>query len=1180
MAILSAGLCLSPARAQDLDVSCPNAPHQYVDLSGGRCPPMPTSIVMGQKPVTVITATCTYTTYMYPIGVGEYVTASRADLYDAIECIPFFWGQWWQEYGPTGDYFGDANTATANGDVITATANFSNPAINNSQACAQEGFLSSGLTATTVIGYMSCPCLVDSGENCPGTTGTVLGGFLVAPSGPANGQAFEWGTTWGGGYIYPTAWQTITYYGDITYITYKGKGSPFPPGPDPTPPGPGPGPGPGPTPPGPGPGPGPGPAPPGPGPGPGPGPTPPGPGPSPFNPTNSPGNTPTNTTANCPMGQFVIPLNVMQWLNLNYDSSLQMQQIQSVPPLFQPLLTWSSQNSSLYQGLSSGYATWITDSSGYPWLVFGANETNNVSTTSDNPAQQIPDEASLMAIGMANGTGEITNLQEILEYGIDHYAIDVPPVFVNGCTLVPLPAGNNCLTIDYQLPYPTFWSLDLAGSTACLENSSDANQITTTIIWNTTGLTNLLFSSTDVNLEALLPTNPAPSGSMVITADLNLAALGLTNVEITLFGTDTNGLVHTDSQELTPEWGNVIVTDVSSTLSFTNPGQVTVTWNAEVDTDVAQTGVWILVYQGSNSTPMFQQSIVPPAAGTNITVSVTSPNGAALSLVLSACNSYTNTVAVPQITPPIITEWAMFPNPANLTLLQPNQSGNIVNPGTVIYQITNPASAMVAYALSNTETRNVISGTFSNDVFFYTNNQRSVVMTASTIQGGMFNPVIAAPLSQIYLETPLMNLPAVLYNNLTVNVTNIVQSVNGMTGEVIELEALLLPFANLVNFTSYAYPQTTGVNYFTQENEVIGVVTITLDGNNTNTAGAGFWTNELQNLSLADNWYPYLSDALPSPVPLLPSGISYPGTLFDVAPISVQITGTELMASTVTSNAIMAVVQQIDGVPVTNASTITATTIANTAGTTVDFANVDLGYPTTLIAMRQYYNAAQTNLPITVIFELTNQCQAAITINHAITNLFVESENSDGSFTYTTNEIPSFTTATVTIPLDESNGTYIVFAQPITTGIPLNIGLTLTNSYTFNLTAQGGTLTSEDGDGQPWYTMPPPRFLLVITNTSVPVMITVNGNPNIWLTAEAPWANWTPTSLQISTNSLSLSVGATYATTNWITTPCSTNALPIDVIINQYTAPPFDIPVSTPSTNTCTNFENGSTISQ
>lgn len=214
----------------------------------------------------------------------------------------------------------------------------------------------------------------------------------------------------------------------------------------------------------------------------------------------------------------------------------------------------------------------------------------------------------------------------------------------------------------------------------------------------------------------------------------------------------------------------------------------------------------------------------------------------------------------------------MFPNPANLTLLQPNQSGNIVNPGTVIYQITNPASAMVAYALSNTETRNVISGTFSNAFFFYTNNQRSVIMTANTIQAGMFNPVIAAPLSQIYLETPLMNLPAVLYNNLTVNVTNIVQSVNGMTGEVIELEALLLPFANLVNFTSYAYPQTTGVNYFTQENEVIGVVTITLDGNNTNTAGAGFWTNELQNLSLADNWYPYISDALPSPVPLLPSG--------------------------------------------------------------------------------------------------------------------------------------------------------------------------------------------------------------------------------------------------------------------------------------------------------------------
>jgi hypothetical protein len=36
----------------------------------------------------------------------------------------------------------------------------------------------------------------------------------------------------------------------------------------------------------------------------------------------------------------------------------------------------------------------------------------------------------------------------------------------------------------------------------------------------------------------------------------------------------------------------------------------------------------------------------------------------------------------------------------------------------------------------------------------------------------------------------------------------------------------------------------------------------------------------------------------------------------------------------------------------------------------------------------------------------------------------------------------------------------------------------------------------------------------------------------------------------------------------------------LDIVITAFNKPPFDIPVSTPSTNTCTNLIGGGTISQ
>ena len=35
-----------------------------------------------------------------PVYTGEWITETEADLVDGICCIPFFWGQWWQNWGP------------------------------------------------------------------------------------------------------------------------------------------------------------------------------------------------------------------------------------------------------------------------------------------------------------------------------------------------------------------------------------------------------------------------------------------------------------------------------------------------------------------------------------------------------------------------------------------------------------------------------------------------------------------------------------------------------------------------------------------------------------------------------------------------------------------------------------------------------------------------------------------------------------------------------------------------------------------------------------------------------------------------------------------------------------------------------------------------------------------------
>jgi hypothetical protein len=151
--------------------------------------------------------------------------------------------------------------------------------------------------------------------------------------------------------------------------------------------------------------------------------------------------------------------------------------------------------------------------------------------------------------------------------------------------------------------------------------------------------------------------------------------------------------------------------------------------------------------------------------------------------------------------------------------------------------------------------------------------------------------------------------------------------------------------------------------------------------------------------------------------------------------------------------------------------------------------------------------------------------------------------------------------------MTESNGTYLVFAQT-TTAQTLNDPVTIVNSSWYSLTAFGATVVPEAG---------PNQYLLTVTNSPVTVFLN-SANPREVLTGFAPWSNSSPTSIQFTST---LTNSATFSTTNQVSTACETNSLQFDVLITVFGTPPFDIPVSTPSTNNCTNFLNGTpTINQ
>ena len=76
------------------------------------------------------------------------------------------------------------------------------------------------------------------------------------------------------------------------------------------------------------------------------------------------------------------------------------------------------------------------------------------------------------------------------------------------------------------------------------------------------------------------------------------------------------------------------------------------------------------------------------------------------------------------------------------------------------------------------------------------------------------------------------------------------------------------------------------------------------------------------------------------------------------------------------------------------------------------------------------------------------------------------------------------------------------------------------------------------------------------------------------LMAQAPWQSNNVNSAILDMSTVTNSTS--FSTTNLVAIPgCLTNQLPIDIVLNLGGLPPFDIPVSTITTNDCLDFLNG-----
>ena len=575
------------------------------------------------------------------------------------------------------------------------------------------------------------------------------------------------------------------------------------------------------------------------------------------------------------------------------------------------------------------------------------------------------------------------------------------------------------------------------------------------------------------------PNNGLWVGYLIITNLFDTPLSAQAGLNVALIGQNkSTGAGVASTLSLKP-YGNrsMYVTNDFITIGVTNQ-TATVTFNFDVllsDTNSYSGGSFgwanggvvtntVLPYTIAQGTMVVAGTITAPQTGVSIPY-VTDQAGDVVFTLFLPCgtnHNYSANAVLNGGQPPRIELYSYYPDPVNLRLLT-----NDISPSTVRYRIINPLPGQQTVCYTNIDLESGAvknTGCFTDAFAEVTTDTRLTSMTAVAMpQAGL----LSAPVSRqarLLVETPLLSLPPVLNNSLSVVVTNKTQSLKAYEGELFRLD-LMNPVEELSNIF---YPDN-------------GLISMELDGNNVfDPSQIGSWTNRLSNTALIDNWFQQGDLADP---PVLPSGCTYAGTRFDVGDLQVSIAGgnnglAAITAATITTNASLLLQQSSDG---TNWST--AQTIPGSSGA---FSNVNLGWPTRLVGTKDLYNPAFHNIDRVPFMNVgVDNClgMLRITVNAAVTNLSITGNSYGTNIDLTSAGNNGFLTENLGLPSD----TYEILATGY--GPPISSTNTVAGSLSYDL-----TLLSNPADQFFSRTDPDTgavRYYLSVSGTTNPVIATL-----------------------------------------------------------------------------------------
>ena len=554
----------------------------------------------------------------------------------------------------------------------------------------------------------------------------------------------------------------------------------------------------------------------------------------------------------------------------------------------------------------------------------------------------------------------------------------------------------------------------------------------------------------------------------------------------------------------------------------------------------------LLPYTIAQGSMVVAGTITAPQTGVSIPY-VTDQAGDVVFTLFLPCgtnHNYSARVGLNGGQPPRIELYSYYPDPVNLRLLT-----NDISPSTVRYRIINPLPGQQTVCYTNIDLESGAvknTGYFTNAFAEVTTDTRLTSMTAVAIpQAGLLSATVSRQ-ARLLVETPLLSLPPVLNNSLSVVVTNKTQSLKAYEGELFRLD-LMNPVEELSNIF---YPDN-------------GLISMELDGNNVfGPSQMGTWTNRLSNTALTDNWFQQGDLADP---PVLPSGCTYASTRFDVGDLQVSIAGgnsglAAITAATITTNASLLLQQSSDG---TNWST--AQTIPGSSGT---FSSVNLGWPTRLVGTKDLYNPSFHNIDRVPFMNVgVDNClgMLRITVNAAVTNLSITGNSYGTNIDLTSAGNNGFLTENLGLP----NDTYEILATGY--GPPISSTNTVAGSLSYDL-----TLLSNPADQFFSRTDPDTgavRYYLSVSGTTNPVIALSSSNTNLQFSASqgSHLAVLGPRTLQLVFERVNEIEFTTVISIE--NPPCPTITIPLGVYRGG--TPAFDIPVSDNNTGNCMSWRTG-----